>query len=121
MRRKQEGVTAIGMLILAAFIGMFAWAFLQLVPIYLEQMKIASVLEDVKRDLDGTKASVTLIKAAIGKRLNVEMINVVSTKDFRVTKSENGYKVQAKFEQSAPYVANVSLVVAFDKSVEIRR
>ena len=121
MRRKQEGITAIGFLILAGFAGMFAWAFLQLVPIYLEQMKVASVLEDIKSELDGQKASVSTIRNSIGKRLNVEMIDVVHQRDFKISKSENGHKVRAKFDQSASYVANVSLVVSFDKTVEVVR
>lgn len=121
MHRRQEGVTAIGFLILAAFIGMFAWAFLQVVPFYLEQMKVASVLNDVKTNLDGQKASASQIRTSIGKRLNIEMIDVLHQRDFKITKSENGHKVQAKFEQRAPYIANVSLVVSFDQTVEIMR
>lgn len=121
MRRQQEGITAIGFMILAAFIGMFAWAALQLLPIYLEQMKVASVLTDVKGELDGQRAQPSNIRTAIGKRLNVEMVDVLHQRDFKITKSENGHKVQAKFDQSAPYVANVSLVVSFDKTVEIMR
>ena len=121
MRRRQEGITAIGFLILAAFAGLFLWAFFQLLPIYLEQMKVASVLEDVKSELDGQRASVTNIRTSIGKRLNVEMVNVIHQRDFKITKSENGHKVQAKFEQDAPYIANVSLVVSFDKTVEVNR
>jgi hypothetical protein len=121
MRRRQEGVTAIGFLLLAAFAGLFAWAFLQLLPIYLEQMKVTAVLQDIKGELDGQKATPIEIRASIGKRLNIESINVVHQREFKIVKSENGHKVTAQFEQRAPYVANLYLVVVFDKTVEVMR
>jgi hypothetical protein len=121
MRKKQEGITFIGLVILAAFLGLFVFATLRLLPFYLEQMKIASLLEDIKMNMDNQEATLPRIKSAINKRLNIEMVRDMRAKDFKITKTENGYSVQAVYERRAPYVANVYLVVVFDKTVEILR
>jgi hypothetical protein len=121
MRREQKGVTAIGFIIIAAFLGLFAFAILRLTPIYLEQMKIASILNDVKVNLDNQNTSVPQIKSAIEKRLDVEMVTGLVAKDFKITKTSNGYMIDAAYEKRAHYVANLYLVVVFDRSVEIIR
>lgn len=121
MRDRQRGITAIGFLIIAALVVAVGFAALKLAPIYLEHMKIVSVLEDVKEELDGQNASIALIRSAIGKRLNVEMINVLKKEQFTIKKSEMGYSVRAQYADETPYIANVYLLVRFNDAVEIRR
>ena len=121
MRDTQRGMTAIGFLIIAILVASVGFAALKLTPIYLEHMKVASVLEDVKADLDGSNPSIQYIRAAISKRLNIEMVRSIKTQDFKITKSEAGYSVRAQFDSQTPYIANIWLVVKFNKAVEIRR
>ena len=121
MRGRQQGMTAIGFLIIAAMVVLIGFAALRLTPIYLEHMKIVSVLEDVKSELDGTNPSIQLIRSAIGKRLNVEMIKRLKRQDFVIKKSEMGYSVRAQYDNEAPYIYNIYLLVRFNNAVEIRR
>jgi len=121
MRARQQGMTAISFILVAAFVAVFAFAGLKLVPLYLEQMKVTSILEDVKRDLDGSGASIAQIRSAIGKRLDIEMVTGIKTRDFTIKKTDGGYRVQAKYERREPYLGNLYLVVVFDKQVEIKR
>jgi hypothetical protein len=121
MRDKQQGITAIGLIALLVVLGLLGFGGLKLFPIYLEQMKIAGILNDVKFELDGQNPSLQVIKSSINKRLNIEMVRDMRATDFKISKSENGYLLQAKYERRAPYVANIYLVVVFDRSVEIAR
>ena len=121
MRDKQQGITAIGLVALLAVLGLLGFGVLKLFPIYLEQIKIAGILNDVKSELDGQNPSLQVIKSSINKRLNIEMVRDMRATDFKISKSENGYKLQAKYERRAPYMANIYLVVVFDRSVEIVR
>jgi hypothetical protein len=121
MREKQRGITAIGFIVMAAIVGVIGFAGLKLTPIYLNQMKVASVLKDVKLNLDGQDTTVRLIRAAIDKRLNIEMIDEPALQDFEISKAEGGYKVRVNFESRANYLGNLYLVVVFSDSVEIRR
>jgi len=121
MRSKQRGMTAIGFLIIAALVSVVGFGALRLTPIYLEHMKIVSVLEDIKSELDGQNTSVALIRSAIGKRLNVEMVTALKKQDFVIKKSEMGYSVRAQYDSEAPYFGDIYLLVRFNKAVEIRR
>jgi hypothetical protein len=121
MRHGQRGVTFISFIVIAAFVASYAFAVLKITPFYLEQMKIMRILNDVEINLSGNNATVAKIRSMINKRLNIEMIRDMNALDFNIKKSQNGYTVGAQYERRAEYFGNLSLVVTFDKSVEIKR
>ena len=121
MKHKQRGITAIGFVMLAALAVILGFAALRLVPIYLEQMKIAQVVSDLKSEFDGQNPSLNNITRSLKKRLDVESVSVAKLQDFEVTKTEVGYEVAVFYEDRTPYIANVFLVVEFENVVEIRR
>jgi len=121
MRARQQGITVISFVIAVVFIGAFAFAGLKILPFYLEQMKVTSILGDVKRDMDSNAPTIAQIRTAIAKRLDIEMVTGIKTQEFAIKKSGKGYIVKAHYENRAPYIANLYLVVVFDKQVEIIR
>ena len=121
MRHRQQGMTAIGFILLAVVFSVVGFAGLKLTPLYLEHMKIVSVLNDVKKDLDGQNPSIQQIRAAIGKRLTVEMVTTMKVQDFKIRKTEEGFEVRAQYERRTPYLGNLYLLGVFNDAVEIRR
>jgi len=121
MRDRQQGITAIGFIALAAIIGILGFGGLKLVPVYLGNMKIQTILEDIEADLDGENPTSTKIRSAIGKRLNIEMVYNLKTKDFKISKTSNGFQVRAQYESRVSFLGNLYLVAAFDNAVEISR
>ncbi len=120
MRSRQRGMTFIGFAMLAAMVGVLGFAGIKLSPAYLENMKIKRVLKDVKVEMDGRAPTPQLIRRAIDKRLNIEMVYGLKARDFEIEKGSGGYLVAARYEYPVPFVANISLVVNFDDEVEIR-
>jgi hypothetical protein len=116
-------MTAIGMLVLAAILGLVGFAALRLTPIYLEHMKVLQILSDVKVELDGQETSLARLRASIENRLNIESVYGLKVKDFKITKTSvgGGYVVQAKYDRRTNYVANIYLLAEFDDTVEILR
>ncbi len=121
MRARQQGITAISFIVAAVFIGAFALAGLKVLPFYLEQMKVASILVDVQKEMDGNAPTIATIRSAIAKRLDIEMVTGINTQEFAIKKSGKGYVVKAQYENRAQFVSNLYLVVVFDKQVEISR
>ena len=121
MRSRQQGITAIGFILLAAVFLVVGFAGLKLTPLYLEHMKVVAVLKDVKKDLDGKNPSIQEIRSAIGKRLTVEMIRTMKSQDFKIRKTEEGFEVRAQYERRTPYLGNLYLLGVFNDAVEIRR
>lgn len=117
----QAGMTTIGFLILAVFIGLFAFAFIRLTPVYLNYMKVAGVLDGVHKEFDSQNASRNAIRTSIARRFDVESVSQIKANDIKVTTDGNGFLVKAAYDHSTPFIGNVSLTVHFDKEVLVRR
>ena len=83
--RRQAGMTTLGMLVLVTFIGMFAFGFIRLTPVYLNYMKVAGVVEGVREEFDGQGPSRAAIRQSIERRFNVESVSEISPRDDKVT------------------------------------
>jgi cell division protein FtsB len=119
--RRQAGMTTLGLIILVAFVGIFAFAAIRLTPVYLNYMKVASVVSGAQQEFDGTGANSGMIRSYIANRFDVEMVSEVTAKDIKVTKVDGGYEVSAVYAHKAPFIANISFVVDFDKRALVRR
>ena len=122
MRKQQQGMTTIGLIILVAFIGLFGFGILQMVPVYLENMRIQQIMNQTKINLDGQKASVVEIRAALSKGANVESLYDIDVrKDFDIKRTGTGFTVSTDYERQKAFVANVYLTAKFSHEVEIIR
>jgi hypothetical protein len=119
-RHAQAGITALGFLCLAMLVGVVGLAALKLTPIYIKKMRMDTILEDLERDLSGESATPATIRNAIAKQFTVEDINM-DVNALKITQTQRGYTVRVAYEERAPYVAGIYLMVPYDKQVEIRR
>jgi hypothetical protein len=119
MRSRQTGITFIGFVMLAALVGILGFAGLKLTPAYLENMKIKRLLGDVKEELSGSNPTPQIIRRSIDKRINIEMIYDMDSRDFEIQKSAGGMTVAARYEKPVEFIGNISLVASFDDEVEI--
>lgn len=121
MNHRQSGITALGFLIVAAFVGMFALAAIKLIPVYMEYGKIQATLEKVRDEYKGARPTPEQIRDSIERRFNIEYVNSITARDVEVTRTSGGYKVRAAYEGKVTYLGNLNLVADFDTSVEIAR
>ena len=120
MRSKQTGVTLIGWIILLIPIGICGYAGIRLTPVYLNYMKVARTLEQVRSEFKGGDAgNASLIRVAVEKHLNVESVDYPDIKDIKIARDGTSWVVSASYDDQAPLFANVSILVSFDKSVTL--
>jgi hypothetical protein len=119
-RHSQAGITALGFLILALLVGAVGFAALKVTPMYIKNMRMSTILDDVKRDLSGNGPTPQSIRYELAKRFSVEDINL-DLDSMKITQSKNGFTLHVQYDERASYVANMYLLVAFDKQVEITR
>jgi hypothetical protein len=120
MRSKQTGVTLIGWIILLTPMAICFYAGIRLAPVYLNYMKVARTLEQVKSEFKGGDAgSVALIRNAIEKHLNIESVDYPDVKDIKITRDGQSWVVAAAYDDQAPLFKNVFILVSFDKSVTL--
>lgn len=119
-RHAQAGITALGFLILAALVGVVGLAVMKVTPMYIKNMRMNTILADVERELSGQSATPAGIRNELARRFSVEDINL-NIDAMKITQSKNGYSLRVQYEERASYVADIYLLVAYDKQVEIRR
>ncbi|HZF25599.1 MAG TPA: DUF4845 domain-containing protein [Steroidobacteraceae bacterium] len=122
MGRHERGVTFLGWMIILVPVALVLYAGIRLTPVYLEYMKINRTLEQVRDELKGDQPDMATIRTAIEKRLDIEDVTALTVRDadkLKITKDGSGYKVEAVYQATAPYMSNVSLLVSFDKVVQI--
>jgi hypothetical protein len=118
---REDGMTAVGMLVLAVFVGLFAFAAIRLTPIYLNYMKVAGVLDGVYNEFDSQNPSRGAIITSIQRRFDVESVSELNYRDIKVTVDDGGFRVSAQYEHTSPFISNVHFTVIFDKDVLVRR
>jgi Domain of unknown function (DUF4845) len=64
--------------------------------------------------------NVQMIRVAISRQFDVESITAITFKDIEITQEGGSFMVRAAYEDVRPLVANVSLLVDFDETVEIQ-
>ncbi|HSM31000.1 MAG TPA: DUF4845 domain-containing protein [Woeseiaceae bacterium] len=119
--RREGGMTTIGLIILVAFVGLFGFAGIRLAPVYLNYMKVVGVINGVHEEFDGTNPSRSVIRSSISRRFDVESVGEITAREVSVTSVDGGFEVRAKYNHVAPFIANVSFSVEFDKTVLVRR
>jgi hypothetical protein len=117
-RNKQLGVTALGWLILLTPFAIVIYAGIRATPVYLNYLKVVKTLEGTKSELKGG-ANASSIKSAIDKHFEIDMVNYPDAKDFKITRDEGAWLVEAQYDDDAPLFANISLHFQFDKQVRI--
>jgi len=118
--RRQAGVTALGMLILVCVFGLIGLSALKITPLYLQNMRISTVMDDLKADMDGKGATAANLRLYLNQRLYVEGVDV-GAEDVKITPAGNGYAVRIQYDNRTPFLGDAWFLVAFDRQIEIQR
>jgi len=118
---RQRGMTTIGIIILVVFIGLFAFAAMQLTPIYLNYLKVNGVINGVYDEYDSQNPTRGEILKSIRRRFGVESVDIITFRDVKVTPVDGGFEVIAKYDHTSPFISNIYFTVKFDKHRVIRR
>jgi hypothetical protein len=120
MRNHQHGMTFIGLLCILALAGVVVYAGIRLAPLYLNYMKIARTMESVAAEVKGDNPDPAAMRVSIDRHFNIEDPTGVTTKDIEITKDEGGVQMHVAYDDSVPYLANISLSAHFEKTVKVR-
>ena len=119
MQQRQRGATFLGMVTILLILGAGVYAGIRLVPVFLEYTKVARALEQVRDEHAAIDTNPQMIRNSLERRWDVEDIQSVGWKEIEIKRTNDGYEVRAPYDVERPFVANVYLLVKFDKSVVI--
>jgi hypothetical protein len=115
----QEGMTAIGWMLVLGLIAFFTLITLRVLPLYLEYGKVASTLESLREQPDISRKSKSEIVKIVNKRFDVNDVRNVDPKQIKVSKDKGKLKIGINYERREHLVGNVDIVATFDKQVEV--
>lgn len=121
MYSKQRGVTFIGWIFLLIPIAILGYACIRLAPVYLNYMKVSRSMNQLVSEMHSNDtSSAAVIRSSLEKHLDVESVDYPALKDFDIRRDGAVWIVQTTYDESAPLFSNISLVVSFDKTVQIQ-
>ena len=120
MRKHQQGMTFIGLLCVLALVGAVVYAGIRLTPVYLNYLKVARSMEGAASDAKGDNPDQRSLMNALAKQWEIQDIDFPDFKEVEITKDSDGTQMHVSYDQTVPYVANVSLSVHFDKTVKVQ-
>ena len=117
--QRQRGVTAIGWLVLLIPFAIVVYAGIRLTPVYLNYMKVSRTLDDLASDFQSGGVTPDGIRNAISKHFEIDEVDYPRIQDIHITRSGAGWEVEAAYYDQAPLFANITLQIAFDKTVTL--
>lgn len=120
MRSRQRGATALGMLCIVAIIGFALYGGIRLFPVYMEYLAVARALDQTAEELGGNTTSPQALRISLDRRWTIEDIKSLEPKDIEIKKNGTGWSMRAWYRAETPFVANISLAVDFDKTVDVK-
>jgi hypothetical protein len=115
--KRQNGMTAIGWLIVLALIGFFVLLTLRMVPSYLEYYKVVSSLDSLEKEtLDTPQA----IRSLLERRFDISYVETIQPNDIIIKPVGANFRVIADYDSRKHIFANVDVVMSFHKEVLVR-
>jgi hypothetical protein len=120
MRQHQRGMTFLGLLCILAMVGIIGYAGVRLVPVYLNYMKIVRTMQSTAAEAKGDNPDITAMRNSFNRHWAIEDITVATENDIEILKDDSGVTMHIAYDDSAPYIGNISLAVHFDKTVKVQ-
>jgi hypothetical protein len=118
-RSQQRGATALGMLTILAILGLALYAVIRLVPVYLEYFEVVRAMEKVPKETNAAETSPDKIRFLLNRTWLIEDIKTFDYKDMEIRRVGSAYEMTAEYQATVPFIANVSLVANFYKTVTV--
>jgi uncharacterized protein DUF4845 len=119
MRSRQRGATLLGMAVILGIVGFALYGGIRLTPLYLEYMAVVRAMEQTAKENGDTARSPQDLRNSLDRRWIIEDIHSVAPTDIEIKKAPKGFTMRAWYRAEVPFVANVSLVADFDKTVTV--
>lgn len=119
--KHQSGMTMWGLIFVLGTLAFFIFILFKLLPPYMDDFKVKSALESLGRQPDAGSMTVPEIKEAIRKRLEIDSADDFDL-DGSLTVVPHGRAkvIRINYESVTPMAFNISALLTFDHSIEVR-
>lgn len=119
-RRRQGGMSMIGLMILIFLIGGAILFAFRLAPHYYEYWLVKSAMDRLKEEPPDDVVPQKL-SAALDNQLYIDNVRGVKRQDIKIRPTQDGYEIKVNYEVREPLVGNLDALLTFDHQVVIPR
>ena len=120
--QRQQGITAIGLILWLIVLGCVALLALRLFPIYMESFKIDAAMQSVVADPALTRKSNREIIDALLRRFDIDDVQRIDSRNYKnhlkIEKKRDKVTIVVSYRAEAPLFHNLSLVADFHKQTQ---
>ena len=117
--KKQKGLTLISWMAIIAVVLFNAIIAMNVVPVYLNDHSVKSLMESLESDSAIRGATPKKIKQVITKKLRVNNIYSVTKEHITIKKSKNDYLITIEYEPRGKLIGNLDYIVSFKHEARV--
>jgi hypothetical protein len=111
--RRQKGLSLSGLLFACALVIVLALLAFKLFPAYAEYLTVQKALNEIVRNPE-YRSSTREIQAAFERRVTIDNIKAVNSRDLEIAKQGDSVSVSASWSVKVPLVYNLSACMDFE-------
>jgi len=119
LMKKQKGLTLISWLAIIAVVLFNAIIAMNVVPVYLNDHSVKSLMEALETDSSVRGATPKKIKDTITKRLRVNNVYSVTKDNIDIKKLKNDYVITIEYEPRGKLVGSLDYIVTFKHEARV--
>ncbi len=117
--KKQQGMTGLGWMTVIFLICFFAFVGIKLLPVYMENYSVKSIIKAVEQEPNIAKKSAAAVRALINKRLLINGIRDIKKEHISIKKFAGVLSVKIEYEVRKPLFGNMDAVMSFKDEFEL--
>ncbi|MCZ6797482.1 MAG: DUF4845 domain-containing protein [Gammaproteobacteria bacterium] len=121
IRNRQNGMTFIGIVMLLVVIALIALTAVKIIPIYIENFAVKSVLTSVENDHRVDPKSKAAIWESIKKRLYINEVRIIKKEHVTMSRKNGKTTVTIEYESRRPYLGPLFIGGHFVETIVINR
>ncbi len=120
-RHRQKGLSAFGILMLLVVVAIIALTAVKIVPIYIENFAVKSVLKSIQNDQRIDPKSKAAIWESLNKRLYINEVRLIKREHVSMSRKKGKTTVIIDYESRRPYLGPLFIGGHFVETIVIDR
>lgn len=119
IKHSQRGMTMGSMLVLVIVIGFFGLLAIKIIPIYIDNHKIAGALKSLKETPDLVNQPASSVRGRLNKQFDMNYVDFLDPQAIQITSYPGYVSVSITYERVVPVIGNASALLSFDETMEV--
>jgi len=120
---RQNGISLIGMVIVLAVLGFFAYGAMKLIPTYTEYFGVIKSMKSIADSPNAAEMSLEEIRKQLSLNFGVQYVDdaTVPPAGIKLETANGARRLRITYDKEMPFMYNISLLAHFDHTEDLRR